>query len=146
VFTRPAEPSLKVWREHPETPFSKFVADVLERVTYKLGWSAHVGRANADADCGHLKPVDVVLRLEHDEWDANDWRKDYPHVAKVATRYFFFADDPPDEVGLSRTLRDLIRSAELHESDEWLRLDGIRIVDPHPELKREPALMEEGPF
>lgn len=28
---------------------------------------------------------------------------------------------------------NLIRRAEMHEMDEWLKLDGVCVKDPHPE-------------
>jgi hypothetical protein len=33
---------------------------------------------------------------------------------------------------------NLIRRAELHEMDEWLKLDGKCVNDPHPELRVKP--------
>ena len=41
----------------------------------------------------------------------------------------------PMEV-LPQLIRELVRKAELHEIDEWLRLDGARVHEPHPELAR----------
>ena len=42
-------------------------------------------------------------------------------------------------------LRDLIHSIqqmEMHEMDEWLRVDGVRVREPHPELDTQKAICE----
>jgi hypothetical protein len=40
----------------------------------------------------------------------------------------------PDEYILREIYR-LVRRAELHELDEWLKVDGKCVTDPHPEIK-----------
>lgn len=34
-------------------------------------------------------------------------------------------------------ITERIRWVEMHEMDEWLKVDGIRLRDPHPELARQ---------
>ena len=36
-------------------------------------------------------------------------------------------------------LRQLVYRAVCHEVDEWLRMDGDLVTDPHPELKAKPS-------
>ena len=55
--------------------------------------------------------------------------------ANGLVRVSLTADLPPYPVDLDDAMAiigDLCQRAEQHEVDEWLRLDGVQVVEPHP--------------
>ena len=41
-----------------------------------------------------------------------------------------------DEADFRRRVYRAVKALELHELDEWLKVEGKHVNDPHPELRR----------
>jgi hypothetical protein len=90
-------------------------------VTYKRGWR-----------------VRLIMLEDHDAFYVNVTYKaadsDSPdrHNVDIAAQRMvaWMPDETRDDI--LRRLRDAIIDIETHEVDEWLRVDGKRIQEPHP--------------
>lgn len=117
--------------------------ELLERFTYKPGWQFQVApmlmsqaiRSNMDeplvnlyvkywahdSDLGMPRPeVDMVIQLGRSitiprfVWDNVDMEDD-----RLFARIFY------------RWMEHILGNMEIHERDEWIRVDGERVHDPH---------------
>ncbi len=66
---------------------------------------------------------------------------DADNPVKIASQYFLWTCDLEflhrmNEADFIGMLRRQIVDFEMHEINEFLRIDGKFVVDPHPELKR----------
>lgn len=95
------------------------VLKFLERLKYKPGWSFH-GRFEA----GYL-----VFRII-----ATVPCSDTKSLTNIAHQDMIKAKFK-DEGHLTQYVKARLRIAENHELDEWFRLDGERVTEPHPEYK-----------
>lgn len=101
-----------------------------ERITYKPGYRFRVYRMEnkaeiavwltsaplPDADGINAEPSPIVVRSLFRETEINAL--------------------PDAERRMRLHAETMIRCMELHEMDEWFRLDGAYVKDPHPEKKR----------
>lgn len=103
----------------PDRTLTEVINDLISHFTYKPGWEI---KALVD-DWGG-----VIMSTVRTEPDANDPTQQ----AQVALARVF---DPPPSITpevVKTWVHALLVDAELHEVDEWLRLDGHRITNPHP--------------
>ena len=102
--------------------------ELLGHVTYKPGWRIElensgwglgIGVEIETQDSNHPGADKVVIHFNHPlpPWLIDAIEKEPP--AKVFSALL-------NEVQLA------IKEAELHEAAEWLRFDGVPVVDPHP--------------
>ncbi len=91
----------------------------LDRVRYKHGW-----KFSADGDCNA-----IIITAQFNAPDADGKAPGLLPVRQI--RLIDYRDDiSPSRV--NQEVYCLIRSLELHEIDEWLRVDGKHLHNPHP--------------
>jgi len=103
------------------------MADILRRVSYKPSWEFLVARVPGP---GLVMQFAVVV-----SYTAPDSRGKGEPVT-VTGRYLV-----PERIGSAEAFWDWLRDeviadAERHETDEFLRLDGRIVNDPHAEPRR----------
>jgi hypothetical protein len=93
------------------------------------------------------------------KWDYDEWRDDRQMLVVTMVVRAPDVDDPknitsimspvkvdPVIVGanqrstFNRIIEGLVNDFERHEMEEWLKIDGRRLNDPHPEARREVRL------
>lgn len=134
------------------------VQAVLDRLTYKPDWKL---RLVAEAKTIHrpwylyihleykvqsldVPPVELggsqYIRTNHDYTMSSGADKVVQTMVGLATSVLFTERSLIEMLSrgdLVNYLRgNLIMRAELHEMDEWLKLDGEHVKDPHPELPK----------
>lgn len=110
MSTRPHDP----WLNENE----QAVRDVLKRFTYRPGWKFSV-------DSGLLRVYMTVTDANppHGEMDLTFSQPIPPHIY--------------EGFDWIRWLYDQLRTVEMHELQEFFRIDGRVVFDPHPELLME---------
>jgi hypothetical protein len=112
------------------------VRAVLDRVTYRPGWTIQVrvplaldavSQIHEAVRGGPLLMVDVRGPVR----DSND-----PEREVLIGQSFPLPPRLRGEEDLLRWLRHALGRVELHERDEWLRVDGATPFDPHAEAAR----------
>ena len=98
------------------------VRDVVTRTTYKPGWRLRMDRAGGV----------LIIR-----WEAVDVDDGGPTLLEqrfeIPAPWRSWGTVSPSEV--EAWLKECVTRAEHHERDEWLRVDGRHVTDPHPELR-----------
>lgn len=102
---------------------------ILDRMTYKPGWKITISR-----------PTDSI----HNFWEPITLYARYPttDVLTGETIMLSFvrsidvdsAEKYPEDK-LINLIAYFIKSFEMHEFDEWFKIDGVCVHEPHPELK-----------
>lgn len=96
----------------------------LRRVSYKPGWRFTVDDRMHDDE--------VTIVLQHDTPDVNDPE----NIITVTTLTRGLRETySNEEILLRGVVPKLIRQMEYHEIDEWFKIDGKHVRDPHPEKK-----------
>lgn len=114
----------------------------LERVTYKPNTKlvAKCGPTRSDGKSVKLtEPTthysgNVMLALEQSVPSARPRDGAGDLVILASDDLSRFHVEHIDERDLLRVVRKLVRRAEMHEVDEWLRIDGDHVTVPHPDL------------
>ena len=111
--------------------------EVIDSLTYKPGWRFWVKRRPTAIPAW---PDDVILHMEFDAPDAND-----PEYQTIIGRDLLLPQGlayiiDGAQAGIKRWVEHSIKSMEMHEVDEWLRFDGVRLKDPHETPKLAPPL------
>lgn len=96
---------------------------LLARITYKPGTRCDIGPAYDY----------VLIRITHSVLDACNAAD--PTPIPVANHLRLDSLEHLTERHVLQFIESAYRSFEQHEVDEWLKLDGKHINDPHPELK-----------
>jgi hypothetical protein len=114
-----------------DSPSLALVARIVELISYKPGWQFKVSPiSNYDQ---------VEVRIVHMTRDAaGHLEGDIPIVCKhVFNNEAISVAHAAGKLTLMVTmsLRDTIRMFELHELDEWLKIDGEYVKDPHAESR-----------
>lgn len=118
-------------REKTQHELLQEVRQFCARITYKPGWVLTV---TAPEPRIH-KPWHVVVNLDYTVPSIHN-----PYMMQPLTTGFSIAEHSLVEM-LARgdfmnfIKVNLFRRAELHELDEWLKLDGVCVTEPHPELQ-----------
>jgi hypothetical protein len=105
---------------------------VIGRLTYKPTWRFTVeqGEKRAWEAPSWRDGLTFTVWLTHEERDVVTGRMEcftWRHVFDVEA----VARMPEEH--LVEELRRLVIRGELHDVDEWLKLDGVCVVEPHPE-------------
>lgn len=99
---------------------------IVGQVTYKPGWEFRL-----DILYESSLHVSVVLRVTHREKDVGS---DKEVFLSLAIGFMFEeVQGIDDKEFVERYVYRLIRDAELHELDEWLKFRGEHLHEPHPE-------------
>jgi hypothetical protein len=102
------------------------VESFVARITYKPQSTLTVWK-NSSCDGISLLFTKYVV-------DVADNSRVIPLVNSYSSTYL-----PRDQEELIHMINTVVRTLELHEINEWLKLDGRCVVEPHPELKKESA-------
>lgn len=91
----------------------------------------------------HVAGAQVLLRQLDSAWDRHDGveircvldirRVQDGEAGEVVTREILTPDAALEPGLLATAIRGCVRKAFLHEIDEWLRIDGQLVCEPHPE-------------
>jgi hypothetical protein len=79
-------------------------------------------------------PVQLTVQMR--TLDSHCWQLDAPPVVLVARRQEIWVDDRTTDREIVQEIRAELSLVGEHEIDEWLRLDGELLHDPHPERSR----------
>lgn len=94
------------------------VRGLIASVTYKRGWSFTVEPFGFDV---------AMIEIRFNARDANDQTKEL----QFSTRHPLALSHIPSKRGLLNRLRSYILHIEMHELDEFLKVDGVAPFDPH---------------
>ena len=97
-------------------------------MTYKPNWRILATRPDRDSGV----TADTWVRLAFQTQDATGQETGLIHITKVV----ILADrdrEGMDEEMAMEWLRFQILALEQHEMNEWLKLDGKLVAEPHPE-------------
>lgn len=96
--------------------------DLLATISYKPGYLFKVLQEES---------YDLVsIRFSYFAKDAENPE----NIISLVSKTTLVLPLPEKEVVLSE-IKLLIKTAELHEMNEWLKVDGKHLTDPHPEYK-----------
>ena len=104
------------------------VTTVLSNLSYKPGWELHVEGFNLlqyDPNWIHGGPISVHVHPSLDIVDVNTQRG----TRLRGQRIHFMSDALEREI--VQMIFASIRHTEIHEAEEWLTYNGVRIFDPH---------------
>lgn len=107
---------------------------LLERFRYKPGWKLEVIPTSMFAESAiNACSIGMTFRAPN----AESWNQDESNIIVLGRRVTISWDELHEctEEELVRTIGDQVKLFEMHEVDEWLRFDGVRLNDPHPELR-----------
>jgi hypothetical protein len=102
------------------------VQKVLDRLTYKDGWTFHC-RVYTGSD-GHREPYIEARHTEPDSRNRENVIEGFARRWPMGWPYHPYSNSPHVIVAW---VRHALHEWEVHESNEWLRLDGERVHDPH---------------
>lgn len=112
---------------------------LLARISYKPGWMLTATAPSTEQDFRRpWTPWYLTVHLDYRMPSLDDPSR----TTLLSTQYTvaerelerMLRDDGRDFIG--HVVTALLKRAELHEMDEWLRLDGRCVVDPHPERSK----------
>lgn len=108
------------------------VRALLERVTYKPGWRIKVSRPTDRGLHNYWEPV--TIQAQYPTVDVNTLETimlNLHHQIDIHT-----AEEVSEDI-LVDLISHIIKGFEMHEFDEWFKLDGKHVRDPHPEENRQ---------
>lgn len=101
---------------------------LLDHMTYKTGWELRIDRM------GHnlVQPFRLNIKL----WVENTYE---PHDMVTIDSYhplpprtlLGWKPTPENDAEFYQWVREQIHWRELHESDEWFKINGVMVWDPH---------------
>lgn len=107
------------------------VQNILNRIAYKPTWKLS---ASAPAEV-IWEAWYVTIHLYYEAPSVDDPGA----IAKLAISMKVYKDELAKMLAskdfVNWIVVALIKRAELHEMDEWLKFDGAHVTDPHPELR-----------
>lgn len=103
---------------------------ILDRITYKVGYSFEIEPHENDFECGvpttvpqeippsrlRVNTYAACTRSGQEEWQRGRW---------------FYVKDPLDVTEVVRTAYQALYLFELHELQEQFKFDGVIVFDPH---------------
>lgn len=109
---------------------------ISSKISYKPGWKINIqDYASATSINGYDPYIYLILTMFQPNLDRpNEQIK--LQFSKTIDPYSI--SRMTDEQIVEYIISGLVREAELHEMDEWLKYDGIHVKEPHPELKAKP--------
>lgn len=106
------------------------IEKIVKRITYKPGWRIYCASRPREPE---VPEGELVVRIIFMAEDVTAPGKQ----TKVGLGVSFWLDqDYSEEVILKRIMQG-VRELEMHEVEEWFKVDGRNFVDPHPELNKE---------
>jgi hypothetical protein len=105
------------------------VVALIQRVTYKPGWKLRTTVEPAVRGWG-FPVVRVQLTYRAPASDGSGASVEFHGEASLSV------DDRTEPDRVLAWLTAFIQRSELHEMDEWLKVDGKHVRDPHPEMLR----------
>ena len=124
----------------PDLPFHglRLLMDVVAHITYKPGYRLRVD----DPGMGGRVLLVIVARMRNTYRPAdppNELAMRFEVQPWLLERWGEWASW--DQAGVGRARRDILRWVrkclghhELHERDEWFRVDGVMVFDPHEKV------------
>jgi hypothetical protein len=106
------------------------VEGILKKITYKVGWKFRAQRNHA------WDGVEVWISYLDKDATGKTPGENYLNL-RVAISMHELSHMRHPEKYLMHRIFEGIRTAEMHEIDEWLKYDGVHVNDPHPERKNE---------
>lgn len=113
--------------------FADRLKAVVAKLTYKPGVRFEVATFNDGAE--------VKLTIAFDTADPNGGPFSGRFSRSWHAELFDLRKQQPDDAEILRMVREHVRAFEEHEMDEFLKIDGKHVRDPHPEL-RSPSVEE----
>ncbi|WKV22123.1 hypothetical protein 8UZL_00005 [Mycobacteroides phage 8UZL] len=113
------------------TPEARAVQAIVDRVQYKIDWWFTV-MENYMLGYPALKIVSAPVHDSYHPGNTQMARVEMMHPIPHG-----IADWPLKQQVY--WIQECIRAMELHEMDEWLKIDGVMLHDPHSGKKWEPA-------
>lgn len=104
-----------LWHEDDAMTFEQ-AQEILARITYKPGWKIEL------VDFGFVK-----VSIRHKATDANDPNRTIDIRFEQGVELIH-----TDEKRLVDWIFICVRAAEIHEIEEWFKIDGHCFRDPHP--------------
>lgn len=108
---------------------------LLARITYKNGWDVFVYPAYSDWGLMHEDDA-MVLSVQHRE----------PNIERPKDVVVLVMNEPLSSRQVDRMsdaeiiafVFHCVTKAEIHEMEEWFKVDGVCFRDPHPEVEFPP--------
>lgn len=116
---------LVVDRREPLT----WLQNQLARYTYKPGYQMFIDTTGELSYAEAMLGGDMVFRVSFDAPDSRDPSRTIPLVFSCVFHSAMF--DSRDENEFASWLQRTLDRMERHESQEWLRRDGVIYDDPH---------------
>lgn len=114
------------------------VKQLMATFDYKPGFSFHVaedcGRVSVAIDAYVLDSRKQHKRLFPEQVNFEAQYENPVRIGRFANVPSHILDEPPYPL-FWRWLRTIIHDLEMHESDEWFRVDGELMFDPHPKVE-----------
>jgi hypothetical protein len=114
---------------------AKRIAEIVARVTYKDGCklSLHISDIKLGSDVNMQLEFVAVVPCRPSCAPAEVSGQDRPRTEICCHRILRWDRRMSQslEEYVMREIRELIRTFEQHEADEWLMFDGRRVFDPH---------------
>ena len=123
------------------TPYERLEA-FLRVFTYKPGWELRAERSWTEGLPYGGREEEIFLWIQFETPDVNHPERTIPVGKRCRLPYSLAFESGilgPD-VMLAEWVVHMIKDIEIHEADEWARLDGVPIHDPHPKPKLVPPL------
>jgi hypothetical protein len=108
------------------------VRDVVGRLTYKPGWRFEVDPGMRFGSVYNGEMVVAELRVSQRSKDATLRTPGDSWTMMVEPLREFQCQD---ERTLLEAVYRLVKRLELHELDEWFKVDGLTLHNPHPEVE-----------
>ena len=110
---------------------------IVAEITYKPTWEFSVAAVPHFGSDGSLLPIRMLCLYARLTAPDVTNPENTVHISSFRQLPYEDIDGWSDEL-LIQYVRDFVRSAEMHEVDEWFRFRGIPLVNPHPELAVDP--------
>lgn len=105
------------------------------RITYKPGWKFKVARPYYDRITTIFEPRDIEIRLVGLVQDALAKDPLTMPLVRINGMQVFTIELLRHEDMCKQVARDLITGLEMHEMNEFFKIDNEYVNDPHPEMR-----------
>lgn len=128
-------------RSDSAVPLREVVKQFLRRFSYKPDWTFTLRET--------FNPEELIVDIASSPMQNAD-HPDPKNLTRVYSAcvlsWMALARSSEMEARLTHALVNSIQALELHEVNEWAKLDGKHITDPHPELKPMPQRRRDGMY
>lgn len=112
------------------------IESFVARISYKPDFYIEVGTDLDDPELFMVRARAILPDVHPNGTPGLSRLIDGRHVVFVYSHGRHRFDQCPDETMLRMLVEVQLHEVEKHEFDEWFRVDGKTIVDPHPELAK----------